>query len=48
MKRQPFDDFELIGEGDALEGGKTLECAIADSLEVIVENDALEGGALGE
>ena len=43
-----FDDFELIGQGDALEGGAVLGCAIADSLEVFVADDTLEGKAMGE
>ena len=43
-KRHLFDDFQFIGEVDALEGGIALECAWADSFEVFVEDDALEGG----
>ena len=47
-KRHMFDDCELIGEGDALEGEAVAECASANSLEVSVADDALEGGAIGE
>ena len=47
-ERHLFDDFELIGESYALEGGATLESASANSLEVFVEDDALEGGAFAE
>ena len=41
----PFNDFELIEEGNALEGVALLECSLADSLEAFVVDDALEGGA---
>jgi len=47
-ERQPFDDFELIGEGDASESGTVLECALADSFEAFVEEDAFEGRAIAE
>ena len=47
-ERQLFDDFELIGESHALEGGAALEYGNANSLEVFVADDALEGGAMGE
>ena len=43
-ERHLFDGFELIGEGNAFEGGTELECLSADSFEVFVEDDALEGG----
>ena len=46
-ERQPFDDFELIGEGDTREGA-LLECTNANSLEVFVEDDVCEGGAFTE
>ena len=43
-----FDDCELIGEGDTLEGGTVLESVIADSLEVFVADDAFEGRTFAE
>ena len=43
-----FDDCELIGEGNALEGGALMECTLANSFEVFVADDMLEGGALDE
>jgi len=47
-ERQLFDDFEIIGEGNALEDGTGLECASANSFEEFVQDDALEGRAGGE
>ena len=47
-ERQPFDDCELIGEGDALEDVASFECTPPNSLEVFVEEDAFEGGEFDE
>jgi len=47
-ERQLFDDFEVIGEGGALECGTALECGNADSPEVFVADDAFEGLTIGE
>ena len=47
-ERHLFDDFEIIREGHAREGGAALECALADRLEVFVPDDALEGDAFDE
>ena len=47
-KYLPFDNVELIGEGNVFEGGTAFECGNADIFEVFVADDALEGGAMGE
>jgi len=47
-KRTLFNDFELIREGDTLEGGAVLERVFANSFEAFVADDALEGGAFCE
>jgi len=48
VERHIFNDCELIGEGNALEGVAVLEYPFSDSLEVFVEDDAFEAGAMGE
>jgi len=42
-ERLLFDDFEIFGEGNALEGGAVLESAHANSFDVFVADDAFEG-----
>ena len=46
-ERLYFDDFEVIGKGEALEGVAHLERALANSLEVFVADDVFEAGAIG-